>query len=71
MNNQRILYDRKTAAMQLSLSPRSLDYLIARRVFPNVRRVGSKVLIPHSDLVRFCAQKLRWLDPGYAREEDW
>lgn len=49
---QRILYDRKSAAVQLSISVRSLDYLIAQGKF-NTRRIGKKILIPHADLVRF------------------
>lgn len=48
----RLLYDRKTAAIQLSISVRALDYLIAQGKF-NTRRIGKKVLIPHADLVRF------------------
>lgn len=48
----RLLYDRKNAARQLSISLRSLDYLIAARKF-NTRRIGKKVLIPHGELVRF------------------
>ena len=50
--NHRLLYDRKSAAGQLSISVRSLDYLIAQGRF-NTRRIGKKVLIPHADLVRF------------------
>jgi hypothetical protein len=49
----RLLYDRKAAAEQLSLGISSLDYFIARRSFPNIRRIGTKILIPHADLVRF------------------
>jgi hypothetical protein len=49
---QRLLYDRRAAAGQLSISIRSLDYLIAQGQF-STRRVGKKVLIPHSELVRF------------------
>jgi len=48
----RLLYDRKSAALQLSISVRSLDYLIARQAL-STRRIASKVLIPHSELVRF------------------
>lgn len=52
MQARRILYDRKSAAVQLSISVRSLDYLIAQRKF-DTRRIGKKILIPHADLVRF------------------
>ena len=48
----RLLYDRKEAAKQLSISVRSLDYLIAARKL-ETRRIGKKVLIPHSSLVQF------------------
>jgi hypothetical protein len=48
----RLLYDRKEAARQLSISIRSLDYLIAAKTF-QTRRVGKKILIPHGELVRF------------------
>jgi hypothetical protein len=48
----RLLYDRKSAARQLSISVRSLDYLVARKQL-GTRRIGKKVLIPHAELVRF------------------
>jgi hypothetical protein len=48
----RMLYDRKEAARQLSISVRSLDYLIAGKSF-QTRRIGKKILIPHAELVRF------------------
>jgi hypothetical protein len=51
---QRLLYDRKEAARQLSISVRSLDYLIAAGVF-ETRRIGKKVLITHRSLVRFAS----------------
>lgn len=50
----RLLYDRKSAAYQLSLSVRSIDYLIANKRL-NARRKGKKVLIPHAELVRYAA----------------
>jgi hypothetical protein len=50
--SQRLLYDGRAAADQLSISVRSLDYLIAKRLL-GTRRIGSKVLIPYSDLVSF------------------
>jgi len=50
----RLLYDRKSAAPQLSISIRSLDYYLAAGRF-KTRRIGRKVLIPHSELVRFAA----------------
>lgn len=49
---QRLLYDKKGAAFQLSLSVRTIEYLLAQGVL-QFRRVGTKVLIPHSELVKF------------------
>lgn len=48
----RILYDRKSAAQQLSISVRSLDYLIAAGSIPT-RRINSAVRIRHEDLKAF------------------
>ncbi len=48
----RMLYDRKTAALQLSISVRSLDYLIAGKQLAT-RRIGKKVLVPYRELVRY------------------
>jgi hypothetical protein len=45
------LYDRKEAARQISISVRSLDYLIAGKQI-SIRRIGSRILIPHAELVR-------------------
>ena len=50
----RLLYDRKNAARQLSISVRSLDYAIAAKKFRTIR-IGKKVLIPRSELVRYAA----------------
>jgi hypothetical protein len=50
----RLLYDRKSAAIQLSISIRSLDYFLAAGKF-RTRRIGRKNLIPHSELIRFSA----------------
>ena len=48
----RLLYTRKEAARQLSISVRSLDYLIAMKQLAT-RRVGKRVMIPHGELIRF------------------
>jgi hypothetical protein len=48
----RILYDRKSAATQLSISLRGLAYILSRGEL-STRRFGNKVLIPHSELVRW------------------
>jgi hypothetical protein len=42
----RLLYDRKGAARQLSISVRSLDYLIAGKQL-DTSRIGKKVMISH------------------------
>jgi excisionase family DNA binding protein len=51
-DSPRLLYDRKEAARQLSISVRSLDYLVANRKL-SFRRIGKKVLIPYPELVKF------------------
>ena len=51
---EKLLYDRKSAAHALSISVRSVDYLLSRRAF-RTRRIGKKVLIPASELKRFAA----------------
>ena len=48
----RLLYDRKTAARQLSISVRSLDYIIAGKGL-DTRRIGKKVLVTHASLVQY------------------
>jgi excisionase family DNA binding protein len=50
--DQRLLIDRRHAAQYLSISQRSLDYLLAHGEL-NVRRIGSRVLIPLSELQRY------------------
>ena len=53
-DDPRMLYDRKQAARQLSISIRSLDYLIAGKKF-DTRRIGKKVLVTHASLKRYAA----------------
>lgn len=53
-SSPRLLYDRREAARQLSISVRSLDYLIAGGCI-RVRRIGGRVLITHKELERFAA----------------
>lgn len=48
----KLLLSRREAAALLSISQRSLDYLIANKVLMT-RRIGSRVLIPAHDLRRF------------------
>jgi hypothetical protein len=52
VEEHRLLYDRKSAARQISLSVRSVDYLIANKRL-GTRRVGKRIMIPHCELVRF------------------
>jgi excisionase family DNA binding protein len=49
---EKLLLSRQEAAALLSISQRSLDYLIANKVLI-VRRIGSRVLIPAQELRRF------------------
>jgi excisionase family DNA binding protein len=49
---QRLLIDRRSAAQYLSISQRSLDYLLAHGEL-HARRIGSRVLIPISELQRY------------------
>jgi len=39
----------------LGISVRSIDYYIINRVLP-ARRIGSRVLIPHNELVKFAGR---------------
>ena len=54
MEAARLLYDRKEAARQLSISLRSLDYIIAAKEL-DTRRIGRKVLVTHASLVRYAS----------------
>lgn len=51
----RLLYGRKEAARQLSISIRSLDYFLAAGRF-KTRRIGKRVMIPRGELMRFAAR---------------
>jgi excisionase family DNA binding protein len=50
--SERLLYDRKSAAQQLSISVATLDRLVANKCL-TARRIGGRVLIPHGELKRF------------------
>ena len=52
MSDTRLLYDRKTAAQQLSISVATLDRLVANKCL-TARRIGGRVLIPYGELKRF------------------
>ena len=49
---EKLLYSRRDAARALSLSVRSIDYLICTGRIPT-RRVGGKILIHVTDVRRF------------------
>ena len=49
---EKLLVGRTEAAAMLSISPRAIDYLVANKRLAS-RRIGSRVLIPTSDLRRF------------------
>jgi len=51
---QKLLYDRKTAAWSISVSTRSVDYLIANGEL-ETRRIGRKILITAASLKRYAA----------------
>lgn len=52
MMETRLLYDRKEAARQLSISVRTLDTILANKRL-ETRRIGKKVLITHASLVAY------------------
>jgi excisionase family DNA binding protein len=52
--SDRLLYDRKEAARQLSISVRSLDYIIAAKGL-ETRRIGRKVLVTRASLMRYAS----------------
>ena len=49
---EKLLVGREEAAEMLSISRRAIDYLLAQKQL-TFRRIGSRVLIPVSDLKRF------------------
>lgn len=51
---ERLLVDRRNAAQYLSISQRSLDYLLAQGEL-NTRRIGTRILIPLAELKRYAA----------------
>lgn len=50
--DSKLLVSRQEAAQMLSISERGLDYLIANKHL-STRRIGSRVLIPLSELQHF------------------
>ena len=51
---EKLLYDRKSAAVALSVSVRTVDYAIARGEL-DTRRIGKRVLITAASLKKFAA----------------
>jgi excisionase family DNA binding protein len=51
-DGHRLLVRKREAAALLSISPRALDYLLANKQIA-VRRIGSRVLIPMTELQKF------------------
>lgn len=47
----RLLYSRQESAYQWSISVRAVDYMISAGTV-HVRRIGGRILIPHSELIR-------------------
>ena len=47
----RLLYSRDESAYRLSISPRAIDYMIAKGTI-GIRKIGGRILIPHSELIR-------------------
>jgi len=54
MEATRMRYGRKEAAWQLSISIRSIDYLIARKLL-DTRKDGKRIFITHASLARYAA----------------
>lgn len=57
-----LLYDRKTTAKLLSISIRSVDYMVQTRKLAH-RRIGSRVLIPASQVRRIADNRCPYTAP--------
>jgi len=62
MNADRILYGRKEAAQQLSISVSTLEQLIAQGEL-QVRRLGKRIFIPRTELERLAGHDVRVVWP--------
>ena len=51
----KLMYSKREAAEMLSISIRTLDYLITNNRI-TIRRIGKRILIQHQELVRFSKQ---------------
>lgn len=63
---QRLLYDKRTAAALLSISIRSLEYMIAKSEI-KVRRLGSRVLVPRIEVEKLARRDVPSPSPAKAR----
>ena len=65
--SDRMLYSKKEAAQQLSLSLRSLDQLIAQGEL-RVRRFGKRILVPKTELEKLAKRDVQivWPESGKA-----
>ena len=52
MTLTKMLYSRRDAGFVLSISLRSIDYLVKANAL-KAKRIGGRVLIPHEELVRY------------------
>jgi excisionase family DNA binding protein len=52
LNPMPLLFSRKRTAATLGVSVRTVDYLIESRQLPT-RRIGRRILIPYSAILRF------------------
>jgi excisionase family DNA binding protein len=62
MEKEKILFDRKSAAIAISISIRGLDYLIATGKI-RARRLGKRILIPRDELERFARKDTERIVP--------
>ena len=60
---KRLLYSRREAAEQLSLSLSTVDMLIGRGLL-RVRRMGKRVLVPDEEIVRYSRRGMAQLWPA-------
>jgi excisionase family DNA binding protein len=63
MNSDRILYSRKEAAQQLSISISTLEQLIAQGEL-QVRRLGKRILVPRTELERLSERDVHVVWPS-------
>jgi excisionase family DNA binding protein len=67
MDEQQLLFSKKSAARILDLSVRTVEYLLASGQLQS-RRAGRKVLIPKASLVRFAGRDHTTIKPERGHE---